>query len=210
MKFFSFLVALLLAGSFVARSVHAQVDPSPAAPGLKTAIFAGGCFWCTQYAFDRAPGVKKTVVGYTGGKQAKPDYESVSSGATGHAESITVYYDPGATTYEKLLDVFWKNIDPTQVDGQFADKGTQYRTAIFYQNDEEKQAAEKSLTALAKSGKFDRPIATRIVPASAFFAAEDHHQEYYKKNPEHFHAYEAGSGRVRFFQEKWGADASKP
>ena len=162
-----------------------------------------------QYAFDRAPGVKKTLVGYTGGKVDKPDYESVSSGDTGHAESIEVIYDPKVTTYEKLLDVFWSNIDPTALNRQFADRGTQYRTAIFYHNPEEKRKAEASRDALAKSGKFDKPIVTQIVSASAFFPAEEHHQEYYKKNPEHFEAYEIGSGRVRYLKDKWGAEAPK-
>lgn len=174
-------------------------------PGTKTATFAGGCFWCMQYAFDRAPGVKKTVVGYTGGTMTNPGYEDVSSGSTGHAESIDVIYDPAATTYDKLLDVFWKNIDPTAVNQQFADEGTQYRTAIFYHNDEEKKAAEDSKAALAKSGKFAKPIATQIVAASTFYPAEEYHQEYYKKNPEHFQAYEFGSGRLGFLKRTWGA-----
>lgn len=172
-------------------------------PGAKTATFAGGCFWCMQYAFDRAPGVKKTVVGYTGGTMANPGYEDVSSGDTGHAESIDVIYDPAVTTYDKLLDVFWKNIDPTAVNRQFADQGTQYRTAIFYHNDDEKKAAEASKAALAKSGKFDKPIATQIVAASTFYPAEEYHQEYYKKNPDHFQAYEFGSGRLGFLKRTW-------
>lgn len=161
-----------------------------------------------QYAFDRAPGVKKTVVGYTGGTMAKPGYEDVSSGETGHAESIDVIYDPGATTFEKLLDVFWSNIDPTALNRQFADRGTQYRTAVFYHNEEERKAAEASKEALEKSGKFDKPIVTQIVAASTFYPAEEYHQEYYKKNPAHFEAYEIGSGRVRFLRDKWG-DAAK-
>lgn len=175
------------------------------APPGRTATFAGGCFWCMQYAFDHAPGVKKTTVGYTGGTKVNPEYEEVSSGETGHAESIDVVYDPAVTTYEKLLDVFWKNIDPTAVNRQFADAGTQYRTAIFYHNDEEKKAAEASKAALQKSGKFDKPIATQILAASTFYPAEDYHQEYYKKNPGRFQAYEYGSGRLGFLKRTWGA-----
>ena len=200
---------------FSLASVHAQTPaPSPtAAPAaeLPSAYFAGGCFWCMQYAFDRVKGVKKTVVGYTGGKAASPDYEEVSSGTTGHAESIQVIYDPKEVTYPQLLDAFWHSIDPTAVDRQFADRGTQYRTAIFYRNDEEKKLAEDSKAALGKSGKFDKPIATQIVPASQFFPAEDYHQEYYKKNPGHFQAYEIGSGRAGYIKRTWGDDnAAKP
>ena len=178
----------------------------PAAANLKTATFAGGCFWCMQYAFDRAPGVKKTVVGYTGGKQDKPDYETVSSGSTGHAEAIEVFYDPAETSYEKLLDVFWRNIDPTTKNQQFADRGTQYRTAIYYHDDEEKRLAEASRDALAKSGKFDRPIVTEITRAGLFFAGEDYHQGYYQKKPERFHAYEEGSGRAPYLRRTWGEE----
>ena len=193
-------------------SLPAQT-PTPAAPvaaELKTATFAGGCFWCMQAVFDRVPGVKRTVVGYTGGKQDSPSYEDVSSGETGHAESIKVTYDPGQTTYEKLLDAFWKNIDPTAVNRQFADEGTQYRTAVFYQTEEEKKIAEDSKTALGKSGKFDRPIATQIIPAGKFFPAEDYHQEYYRKNPLRFNSYEALSGRISFHKRMWGASDEKP
>lgn len=193
------LFLLVLATGSALSTVSAQDVPA-----TKTATFAGGCFWCMQYAFDRAPGVKKTVVGYTGGTKANPGYEEVSSGDTGHAESIDVIYDPALTTYDKLLDVFWKNIDPTAVNRQFADAGTQYRTAIFYHDDEEKKAAEASKAALAKSGKFDRPIATQIVAASTFYPAEEYHQAYYKKNPDRFQAYEVGSGRVGFLKRTWG------
>ena len=190
----------------------ALLNPAPsrgqdkAADGLKTATFAGGCFWCMQYAFDRAPGVKKTVVGYTGGKLAKPDYESVSSGTTGHAEAIEVFYNPAETSYEKLLDVFWRNIDPTTKNQQFADRGTQYRTAIYYHDDEEKRLAEASRDALAKSGKFDRPIVTEITRAGLFFAGEDYHQGYYQKKPERFQAYEEGSGRAPYLRRTWGEE----
>ena len=159
-----------------------------------------------QYAFDKVKGVKKTVVGYTGGQTVSPAYEEVSSGETGHAESIEVYYDPAVISYPQLLDVFWKSIDPTAVNGQFADRGTQYRTAIFYHNDTEKKAAEASKAAFAKIGSYDKPIATQIVPATAFYPAEDEHQEYYQKNPTHFNAYEIGSGRAGYLKRKWGTE----
>ena len=162
-----------------------------------------------QYAFDRVNGVKKTVVGYTGGEVANPDYESVSSGTTGHAESIQVLYDPKVVSYQHLVDVFWKNINPTTVNGQFADHGTQYRTVIFYTNDQDKATAEASKAALEKSGKFDKPVATQIVKLSSFYPAEDYHQEYYRKNPEHFEAYEVGSGRAGYIKRTWNDDQSK-
>ncbi len=197
----------------LASSQAQTAQPSPAAapvPAVQSAYFAGGCFWCMQYAFDRVKGVKKTIVGYTGGKKASPDYEDVSSGTTGHAESIEVQYDPQEVTYSQLLDAFWRNIDPTAVNRQFADAGTQYRTAIFYRNDEEKKIAEDSKAALAKSGKFDKPIATQIAQVGQFFPAEDYHQDYYKKNSLHFQAYELGSGRVGYLKRTWGKDESKP
>ncbi len=205
--------ALLAGLLFSVLPVHAQ-DAQPAAPAStakewQSAYFAGGCFWCMQYAFDRVNGVKKTVVGYTGGDLPKPDYESVSSGTTGHAESIQVLYDPKTVSYQHLVDVFWKNINPTTVNGQFADHGTQYRTAIFYTNDQDKATAEASKVALDKSGKFDKPVATQIVPLSSFYAAEDYHQEYYRKNPEHFQAYEVGSGRVGYIKRTWNDDQPK-
>ncbi len=204
-----FLLALGLLLPLV--SARAQTPPpSPAAtaaPALQSAYFAGGCFWCMQYAFDHVKGVKKTIVGYTGGQKPAPDYEEVSSGMTGHAESIEVQYDPAEVTYAQLVEDFWHNVDPTAVNRQFADAGTQYRTAIFYRNDDEKKIAEDSKAALGKSGKFDRPIATQIVPATQFFPAEDYHQEYYKKNPTHFQLYEVGSGRVGYLKRTWGNDA---
>ena len=189
-------------------SVRGQDQPAaPAAPDVQRAYFAGGCFWCMQYAFDKVPGVSKTVVGYTGGKVATPDYDEVSTGSTGHAESIEVQYDPAKVTYMQLLDVFWKNIDPTQANRQFADKGTQYRTAVFYRDDAEKQAAEASKDALEKSGKYNgKPIVTEITKAGSFYPAEEYHQEYYRKNPEHFQRYEVGSGRAGYVKKMWGVE----
>ncbi len=167
---------------------------------LKTAIFAGGCFWCMQPPFDQTEGVVKTRVGYAGGKTSNPSYEEVSSGASGHAEVIEVAYDPSKVDYEKLLDVFWKNIDPTTVDQQFADRGSQYRTAIFYLDDEQKKLAQASKEKIVNSGWYDRPIVTSIEPAGDFFPAEDYHQQYYKKNKVHYEMYKEGSGRAGYIR----------
>ena len=185
-------------------AVQAQEKPSTA--GGQRAYFAGGCFWCMQYAFDKVPGVSKTVVGYSGGSVAAPEYEEVSTGSTGHAEAVEVQYDPAKVTYAQLLDVFWKNIDPTQENRQFADRGTQYRTAVFYRDDAEKQAAEASKDALGKTGKYSKPIVTEITKAGAFYPAEEYHQGYYRKNPERFQRYEVGSGRAGYIKKMWGME----
>ena len=150
---------------------------------FQKATFAGGCFWCMQQPFDELEGVISTIVGYTGGKTTNPTYEEVCAGKTGHAEAIEILYDPYRITYQELLDVFWKNIDPTASDRQFADVGSQYRTAVFYHNEEQKRLAEESKRKLEKSGKYDQPIVTEITPASTFYAAEVHHQHYYKRFP---------------------------
>ena len=171
---------------------------------LEKATFAGGCFWCMQPFFDHTKGVISTVVGYTGGHTENPTYEEVSSGETGHAESIEITYDPKIVTYEKLLDLFWHNIDPTAVNSQFVDEGTQYRSAIFYHNDEQKRIAEQSKAALAASGRFDKPIATEIVPATVFYPAEEYHQKYYEKSTANYNMYHDHSGREEFIDEHWG------
>jgi peptide methionine sulfoxide reductase msrA/msrB len=177
-------------------------DSSPAAV-TKTAIFAGGCFWCIQPAFDKAPGVVKTVVGYCGGTEPNPTYELVSSEKTKYRESIEVTYDPQKISYDQLLNIYWRQIDPTQVDGQFTDIGPSYRTAIFYSNDEEKNIAEASKEKLARSGRFNKPVVTEILPAKEFYPAEGYHQKYYQQNPEHFEAFEHSSGRVWFKKKNW-------
>lgn len=173
------------------------------APPTRTAVFAGGCFWCIQPAFDKAPGVIKTTVGYCGGTEPDPTYELVGTERTKYRESIEIVYDPAKISYEQLLDLYWKQIDPTQPDGQFTDIGPSYRTAIFYASDEEKKIAESSKEKLAKSGKFKKPIVTEILPAMKFWPAEDYHQKYYEQNPEHFEAFERGSGRVSFQKKNW-------
>lgn len=171
---------------------------------METATFAGGCFWCMEGPFEQLDGVSAVISGYTGGTTPNPTYEDVSSGRTGHAEAIQITYDPAKVTYEQLLEVFWRNIDPTQADGQFADHGRQYRTAIFYHTEEQRRLAEASKQALQSSGKFTQPIVTTIEPAAAFYPAEAYHQDYYKKNPSHYQRYRIGSGRAGFLQRTWG------
>ncbi len=198
MRLFRFAYLLLLC---LAAAAEAQNSP-PAT--TKTAVFAGGCFWCIQPAFDKAPGVLKTTVGYCGGTEPNPTYALVGSEKTNYRESIQIAYDPAKISYEQLLDIYWKQIDPTQSDGQFTDVGPSYRAAIFYGSDEEKKVAETSKEKLAHSGKFKKPIVTEILPAMKFYPAEDYHQKYYQQNPEHFKAFEHGSGRVSFQKKNWG------
>lgn len=157
-----------------------------------------------QPFFDKTKGVKETTVGYTGGQTQNPTYEEVSSGTTGHAEGIQIVYDPNEVSYERLLNIFWRNIDPTTKDGQFFDKGTQYRTAIFYHTEEQKNLAEKTRDELAASGKFKKSIVTQILPATEFYPAEEYHQKYYQKNATRYKAYSAASGRDNFFKKIWG------
>jgi peptide-methionine (S)-S-oxide reductase len=168
------------------------------------ATFAGGCFWCMEPPFDELPGVISTTSGYTGGRTKNPTYEQVSAGITGHAESVEVLFDPAKITYARLLDVFWKNIDPLTPNRQFCDSGTQYRSGIYYHTEEQKRLAEASKKALEDSGRFKQPIVTEIVAATAFYPAEDYHQDYYKKNPIRFKYYKYGCGRARRLEELWG------
>jgi len=171
------------------------------------ATFAGGCFWCMEPPFEKLDGVVSVTSGYTGGTEPNPTYQQVSSGKTGHAEAVQVVYDPSKVSYQQLLDVFWMNIDPTQVRGQFADKGSQYRSAVFYHTAEQQQLADASKDALQRSGKFDKPLVTEIAPATAFYPAEDYHQDYYKKNSIHYKLYRVGSGREGFLRRLWGDKA---
>lgn len=167
----------------------------------KKATFAGGCFWCMEPPF-RKLGVEDVKAGYTGGTKDNPTYEEVSTGTTGHLEAVQIDYDPAKVTYEQLLDVFWKSIDPTDDAGQFSDKGAQYKTAIFYHDGEQKNSAEKSKMKIAK--KFERSIATRIIPFDRFYKAEEYHQGYYKKNPLRYKTYSLLSGREGFIRKTWG------
>lgn len=201
-KFDNMKLLILTTISLVLATEGALAQDSPTSS--KTAVFAGGCFWCIQPAFDKAPGVLKTTVGYCGGTEPNPTYELVGSEKTKYRESIEVVYDPAKISYDQLLDIYWKQIDPTQADGQFTDIGPSYRAAIFYSGDEEKKIAEASKKKLAASGKFKKPIVTEILPAMKFWPAEDYHQKYYRQNPEHFEAFEHGSGRVSFQKKTWG------
>jgi peptide-methionine (S)-S-oxide reductase len=172
--------------------------------GLEKATFAGGCFWCMESPFDKLEGVKSVVSGYTGGNKKNPTYEEVSSGSTGHAESVEITYDPAVIGYSKLLDVFWHNIDPTVKDRQFCDVGSQYRTAIFYHNAEQKRLAETSKKTLEQSKRFPGPIYTEIAAAKTFYPAEEYHQNYYRKNPIRYKFYRYNCGRDQRLRELWG------
>jgi peptide methionine sulfoxide reductase msrA/msrB len=194
----------LLSYALIAASPIASSNGQNSSPETKTAILAGGCFWCIQPAFDKAKGVIKTVVGYCGGTEPNPTYQLVSSEKTGYRESIQITYDPSKISYDQLLDIYWRQIDPTQSDGQFTDIGSSYRAAIFFNNDDEKKIAEASKEKLARSGKFKKPIVTEILPAMKFYPAEEYHQKYYQQNAEHFEAFEEGSGRTSFKKKAWG------
>jgi len=168
------------------------------------AIFAGGCFWCMEPPFLKLDGVSKTISGYTGGKAENPTYEQVCRGDSGHYEAVQVVYDSGKVSYPRLLETFWRNIDPTQADGQFADRGSQYRTAIFYLDERQREQAEASKAALGASRRFKLPIATQILPAAPFYPAEDYHQQYFRSNPMHYRMYSSGSGRKGYIKKTWG------
>lgn len=170
----------------------------------ETATFAGGCFWCTEADFEKVPGVVDVVSGYSGGHTPNPTYEEVCGGKTGHVEAVQVVYDPGKVTYDELLDFFWRHHDPTDPEGQFADRGSQYRSVIFYHNDEQRRRAEASRQRLERSGRFDKPIVTRIVAFTSFYKAEDYHQNYCRVNSLKYSIYRAGSGRDQYLDEAWG------
>lgn len=170
---------------------------------FEKATFAGGCFWCMVQPFDEQPGIKEIVSGYTGGHKDNPTYEEVCSDTTGHYEAVQITFDPEVFPYEKLLELFWQQIDPTDEGGQFNDRGLSYRTAIFYHNESQREMAEESKAQVASSGRFQKPIVTAILPASTFYRAEEKHQDYYKKNSFHYNLYKEGSGRARFIRENW-------
>ena len=186
-----------------------MVIPPPAsdiAPndGLKTFVLAGGCFWGVQGVYQHTKGVTNAVSGYAGGKASTANYEATTRGNTGHAEAVQITYDPAKVTYQRLLDVFWHNIDPTSPDAQFCDHGTQYRSAIFFHDAEQQQQAQASLRAIAESKRLPAPIVTQLEPLKRFYPAEDYHQDFYKKNPGRYTSYRTGCGRDRRLQELWG------
>ena len=192
-------MALLLAAACqVGQPARAAGEPSA------TAIFAGGCFWCMESDFDKVPGVLSTTSGYTGGSLANPSYEQVSAGGTGHLEAVLVRFDPAQTSYAKLLDAYWPNIDPLTATGQFCDTGSQYRSAIFYADAEQRRLAEDSKAKLQASGRFAKPVVTEILAAGAFYPAEEYHQNYYKKNPLRYRFYRTTCGRDARLAELWG------
>ncbi|MDQ2087305.1 peptide-methionine (R)-S-oxide reductase MsrB [Herbivorax sp. ANBcel31] len=170
---------------------------------IEKATFAGGCFWCMIKPFDEMPGIHNVVAGYSGGHVKKPSYEEVVLGTTGHREAVQITFDPHIFSYKKLLDIFWESIDPTDEGGQFYDRGEQYKTAIFYHNDKQKELALESKRKLEEIGKFNKPIATDIIPFEKFYLAEEKHQDYYKKNNFHYNRYYEGSGRKDFLQRTW-------
>ena len=186
-----------------AAGSSAVLGGGTAADTAAKATFAGGCFWCVEEVFDAVPGVLMTTSGYTGGRTDEPTYEQVSSGGTGHAEAVEVVYDPARVSYAQLLDAFWRNIDPTTPDRQFCDKGSQYRAAIFYHDDEQRRLAEESKQRLEASGRFER-VVTEISPAGRFWPAEEYHQDYYEKNPVRYKFYKFGCGREGRLDDLWG------
>jgi peptide-methionine (S)-S-oxide reductase len=198
--FIAFLGFLFLGSIDAAVSVEAA---------LQKATFAGGCFWCMEPPYEKLPGVVSVTSGYTGGKKKNPTYEEVSAGGTGHAEAVLVVYDPSRVSYGKLLEVFWHNIDPTVRDRQFCDSGDQYRSAIFYHNEEQKRLALQSKTELEKNKTFREPVVTEIGKALEFYPAEEYHQDYYKKNPVRYKFYRTTCGRDRRLRELWGDSAGQ-
>ncbi len=202
------VVLFFMMGNQHSEAVQKRVktDTGKEEMSLQKATFAGGCFWCTQADFEKLPGVAKVISGYTGGSKENPTYTEVSSGGTGHVEAVQVYYDPSKITYEQLLDYFWKHVDPTDGEGQFVDRGSQYRSVIFYHNEEQKQLAEKSKEALDKSGRFKKPIVTEILKFTKFYKAEDYHQDYYRTHPLKYKFYRYESGRDQFLEKVWGKE----
>ena len=192
------------AGAAARGADSAAAATAAAARNRATATFAGGCFWCMEPPFEILPGVVAVTVGYTGGKRQNPTYEEVSSGTTGHVEAIQVAYDSTRISYARLLDVFWRNIDPLTPDRQFCDAGSQYRAVIFYHNPEQRRLAEASKNAWGRSGRFDRPVVTEILPASTFYAAEEYHQDFHKKDPVRYNSYRTVCGRDKRLKQIWG------
>jgi len=201
----------ILLASFAALALLAAAPAAaqaPSKPATAKATFAGGCFWCVEEFFDNVPGVISTISGFMGGTVKNPSYEQVVTGRTGHAEAVQVEYDPAKVSYARLLEVYWRNVDPTQKDGQFCDHGPHYRTAIFYHDDEQKRLAEASCLALSKNKPFKGEIVTEITKAGAFYAAEDYHQDFHRKSATRYKFYKSGCGRDARLQQLWGKPAS--
>jgi len=190
-----------------ASGAPAVLEARVASGALKAAVFAGGCFWCMEGPFERVPGVLSVVSGYAGGAETNPTYEQVANGRTGHAEAVRVIYDPARAPYTALLEVYWHNVDPTQRDGQFCDEGRQYRTALFFADEAEREAIGASKARLEAAGTLPGPIVTEVVPATPFYPAEAYHQDFYRTNPTRYTMYRAGCGRDRRLQALWGPAA---
>jgi peptide methionine sulfoxide reductase msrA/msrB len=203
------LMILLVMSGFQSSAASEHDSGSSTITGntqIRKATFAGGCFWCVESDFEKVPGVLKAISGYTGGYTEDPSYEEVSRGGTGHVEAVQVHYDPSKVTYEGLLDVLWRHMDPTDSGGQFVDRGSQYLSAIFYHDEEQKALAEKSKKALAASGRFDKPIVTEVRPFTKFYEAEEYHQDYYKTHSIKYKYYRRRSGRDQFLKRVWKKD----
>ncbi len=200
----TFTSILLVAAIVLACAAASSADEKKAETKTAVATFAGGCFWCMEPPYDFVKGVKRTTSGYTGGTVKNPTYEQVCTGKTGHAEAVEIEYDPSQVTYQQLLDIYWHNIDPTVKNRQFVDRGTQYRTAIFYHDEEQKRLAEESKKDVEK---IFGSVEVEIVPAGPFYPAEEYHQDFYMTNPDHYNAYKSGNGREQRLKELWGKDA---
>lgn len=192
----------LLAGASLFAHANEPLTERP--EGTEMAVFAGGCFWCTEADFDKVPGVVDTVSGYIGGAAQTADYDQVSSGSTDHIEAVAVFYDPQKTSYAKLVEAFWPTIDPVTANAQFCDQGPQYRSALFYADEQQQRTLQASVSELSTSGKLDKPIVTEILPQTAFYPAEDYHQNYYEKNPIRYTFYRTRCGRDARLEELWG------
>lgn len=207
MRFLLSALAAVIAGLLLTTprdEAQAQLPTGPAPAGLAKATLAGGCFWCMEQPFDVLDGVISTTSGYIGGSKVNPTYKEVSAGTTGHTEAVEIVYDPKKVAFEKLLDVFWRNIDPTDKDGQFCDRGTQYRPELFVHGAEQRKIAEASKAAIIKSKPFKADIVVPITDATVFYAAEDYHQDYYKRNPVRYKYYRNGCGRDARLEQLWG------
>lgn len=197
----------LILAAMIGIAFSAGLAAAPARADEAVAIFAGGCFWCMEPPYDKTEGVISTTSGYTGGHVPNPSYKDVSAGTTGHIEAVKIVYDPAKVSYEKLLHIFWRNIDPVRENAQFCDEGAQYRSAIFPQDEAQREAAEKSKADLEATGRFTRPIVTEILDAAPFYPAEEYHQDYYKKNPNRYAYYRWSCGRDARLKQVWGDEA---
>ena len=205
-----FTILLTTGCSHIGQSTQEQIIMLNKNEKLTKATFAGGCFWCMEGPFETMDGIEEVISGYTGGEKNSPTYSEVSTGKTGHTEAVQIFYDPEKIDYNLLLNTFWTQIDPTDDGGQFADRGTQYKTAIYYHTDKQKELAEKSKQALKESGKFDKPIVTKILPSEDFYLAEEDHQDFYKKSADYYKQYKKGSGRSDFLEKIWGDKTATP